>query len=113
MKILYLDPFHGGSHAAVAEGYARHSQHGITPLTLSIAGGWRWRMRGAAVTLARRLREQMREQPIHFDLIVATDMLDLSVFLGLARDLTAGVPVAVYFHENQLTYPLPPGRARD
>ena len=46
-------------------------------------------------------------------MIIATDMLDLATFLGLTRDLTAGVPVALYFHENQLTYPLPPGRARD
>ena len=113
MRILYLDPFHGGSHAAVAEGYARYSQHDITLLTLSIAGGWRWRMRGAAVTLARKLREHVRKQPITFDLIIATDMLDLAAFLGLTRDLTAGVPVALYFHENQLTYPLPPGRTRD
>jgi glycosyltransferase involved in cell wall biosynthesis len=113
MRILYLDPFHGGSHAAVAEGYARHSRHDITLLTLSIAGGWRWRMRGAAVTLARRLRAYLREQPATFDLIIATDMFDLVAFLGLTRDLTAGVPVALYFHENQLTYPLPPGRARD
>src|SRR5262249_59329076 len=48
-----------------------------------------------------------------YDLILTTDMLDLATFLGLTRDLTAGVPVALYFHENQLTYPLPPGRARD
>jgi glycosyltransferase involved in cell wall biosynthesis len=82
-------------------------------LSLSIAGGWRWRMRGAAVTLARRLREHLREQPVTFDMILTTDMFDLAAFLGLTRDLTAGVPVALYFHENQLTYPLPPGRARD
>ncbi|HEU5099649.1 MAG TPA: DUF3524 domain-containing protein [Roseiflexaceae bacterium] len=113
MHILYLDPFHGGSHAAVASGYARHSRHDITLLKLSIAGGWRWRMRGAAVTLARRLREHRREHKGKFDLIVATDMLDLATFLGLARDLTAGVAVVLYFHENQLTYPLPPGRTRD
>jgi glycosyltransferase involved in cell wall biosynthesis len=113
MQILYLDPFHGGSHAAVAEGYARHSRHDITLLTLSIAGGWRWRMRGAAVSLARRLREHVRVQSAVFDLIIATDMFDLAAFLGLTRDLTAGVPLALYFHENQLTYPLPPGRARD
>jgi len=113
MNILYLDPFHGGSHAAVAEGYNRYSQHEITLLTLSIAGGWRWRMRGAAVTLARGLREHVHGQPAKFDIIVATDMFDLAAFLGLTRDLTAGVPVALYFHENQLTYPLPPGRVRD
>src|SRR6476619_5954197 len=110
MRILYLDPFHGGSHAAVAEGYAHHSRHDITLLTLSIAGGWRWRMRGAAVSLARRLREHARAQPARFDLIIATDMLDLAAFLGLTSNLTAGVPRALYFHENQLTYPLPPGR---
>jgi glycosyltransferase involved in cell wall biosynthesis len=113
MRILYLDPFHGGSHAAVAAGYARHTQHDITLLTLSIAGGWRWRMRGAAVTLARRLREHLHDRQATFDIIIATDMLDLATFLGLTRDLTAAIPVALYFHENQLTYPLPPGRARD
>ena len=82
MRILYLDPFHGGSHAAVAEGYARHSQHDITLLTLSIAGGWRWRMRGARCHARAPLREHVREQPITFDLIIATDMLDLATVWG-------------------------------
>lgn len=111
MKILWLDPFHGGSHAAVSAGYARHSRHEVVVLSLSIAGGWRWRMRGAAVTLARQLAA--RPDRGAFDLIVATDMLDLATFLGLTRDITANAPTAIYFHENQLTYPLPPGRTRD
>ncbi|MBK9941856.1 MAG: DUF3524 domain-containing protein [Kouleothrix sp.] len=113
--ILLLNPFHAGSHAAVAEGYAARSRHTVTVLPLSQAGGWRWRMRGAAVTLARRLREQMREDrsATRPGLVVATDMLDLATFLGLTRDLIGGVPAALYMHENQLTYPLPAGRARD
>jgi glycosyltransferase involved in cell wall biosynthesis len=110
MNILFLNPFHGGSHAAVAEGFAHHSRHEVSLLSLSIAGGWRWRMRGAAVTLARTLRERA---PQRFDLILATDMLDLATFLGLTRDLTAKTPTALYMHENQLTYPLPPGRKPD
>jgi glycosyltransferase involved in cell wall biosynthesis len=129
MQILLLNPFHGGSHAAVAEGYARHSRHQVTLLTLPIDGGWRWRMRGGAVTLARLCAAQ----ELRPDLILGTDMLDLATFLGLTRSLYGGhgghrgaalrgmdgeasvaaVPVALYFHENQLTYPLPPGRARD
>jgi glycosyltransferase involved in cell wall biosynthesis len=113
MHILWLDPFHGGSHAAVAEGYARHSKHNITILSLSIAGGWRWRMRGAAVTLARRLRTYLEQHSAKFDIIITTDMLDLATFAGLARGLIGGIPLVLYFHENQLTYPLPPGRARD
>jgi hypothetical protein len=53
MEILWLDPFHGGSHAAVTTGYAANSAHTVHLLTLSQAGGWRWRMRGGAVTLAQ------------------------------------------------------------
>ncbi|MEM8533816.1 MAG: DUF3524 domain-containing protein [Chloroflexota bacterium] len=113
MRILFLDPFHGGSHAAVTVGYTQHSKHDITLLTLPTDGGWRWRMRGAAITLARQLRRLVKEQAIAFDLIVTTDMLDLATFLGLTRDLTATTPTAVYFHENQLTYPLPQERKRD
>ena len=110
MHILWLDAFHGGSHAAVSQGFARHSQHAVTLLTLSPAGGWRWRMRGAAITFAREVHRRSLP-PV--DLIVATDMLDVATFLGLTRDQLVNVPVALYMHENQLTYPLPPGRTRD
>jgi glycosyltransferase involved in cell wall biosynthesis len=109
MHILWLDPFHGGSHAAVADGYAARSRHTVTVLGMPIAGGWRWRMRGGAVSLARLARAS-HARP---DLIVASDMLDLAVFRALTADLLAGLPAAVYFHENQLTYPLPLGRKRD
>jgi glycosyltransferase involved in cell wall biosynthesis len=111
MQILWLDAFHGGSHAAVAQGYARHSRHTVEILALPIAGGWRWRMRGAAVTFARMLRE--RPDLWGADLLVATDMLDLATFLGLTRDILPRAPVALYMHENQLTYPLPSGRKLD
>jgi len=109
MHILWIDPFHGGSHAAVAAGYAARSAHAVELLTLPQAGGWRWRMRGGAISLARMALARGRRP----DLIVATDMLDLAVFRALTAGPLAGVPVALYFHENQLTYPLPPGRQRD
>ena len=109
MRVLWLDPFHGGSHAAVAAGYAARSAHSVQLLTLPISGGWRWRMRGGAVTLAR-LARALEARP---DLIVASDMLDLATFRALTADRLGGVPAVVYFHENQLTYPLPPDRQRD
>ncbi len=108
MHIQFLNPFHGGSHAVVAEGYAAHSRHHVTLLPLSTAGGWRWRMRGAAVTLARRALDLPPP-----DLFVATDMLDLTTFLALYGKQRRPPPVALYFHENQLTYPLPAGRRQD
>jgi hypothetical protein len=109
MRVLWLDPFHGGSHAAVAAGYAARAAHSVQLLTLPISGGWRWRMRGGAITLAR-LARTLDARP---DLIVASDMLDLATFRALTADRLGGVPAAIYFHENQLTYPLPPGRQRD
>ena len=58
-------------------------------------------MHGGAVTLARMFMES-ELQP---DLILTTDMLDLTIFLSLTRSRTANIPTAIYFHENQLSYP--------
>jgi len=113
MNICLLEPFHSGSHAAWAEEYARRSRHRVELLTLP-GRHWKWRMHGGAVTLARRFHER-RLQP---DLLLAGDMLDLTTFLALTRDQTAGLPVALYCHENQLSYPwspsdADPGKKRD
>ena len=104
-RILLLSPYHGGSHRAWAEGYARHSGHAVQLLTLP-ARFWKWRMHGGAVTLARRWLEEFAAGPPP-DLILATDLLDLTTFLALTRRRTAAIPTALYMHENQLTYPLP------
>jgi glycosyltransferase involved in cell wall biosynthesis len=40
-------------------------------------------------------------------------MLNLPLFLALAGERLAATPLALYFHENQLTYPLRPGEKRD
>jgi len=108
MRILLLAPYCGGSHRAWAEGYVRHSRHDVRLLSLP-ARFWKWRMQGGAVTLAERTR-RLEDR---FDLILASDMLNLPAFLALTREALPGVPAAVYFHENQLTYPFPPGEKRD
>jgi glycosyltransferase involved in cell wall biosynthesis len=105
MNVLLVEPWFGGSHRQWAEGYAAHSRHEVTPLTLP-DGGWKWRMRGAALTLAR----QVTRPP---DVVLASSLLDLAAFLGHARRVLGDVPVLLYMHENQLTYPLPDGASRD
>jgi glycosyltransferase involved in cell wall biosynthesis len=100
MNILIVEPFLTGSHKAWAEEYARYSSHEVDVLGLE-GRHWKWRMHGGAVTLARYFLEYGLDP----DLILATDMLDLTTFLALTRERTAGTPVAVYFHENQLSYP--------
>lgn len=103
MNITLIEPFFTGSHAAWAKGYARHSAHDITILNLS-GNYWKWRMHGGAVTVARKF-SAMDQRP---DLLLVTDMLDLTTFLALTRRETAGIPAAAYFHENQLCYPWSP-----
>jgi len=108
MKIALLAPYYTGSHAAWADGLIRSSRHEITLLPLS-GFFWKWRMHGGAVTLARRFMEG----DLHPDLLLTTDMLDLTTFLALTRSRTHATPAALYMHENQLTYPVPPGEKRD
>jgi len=103
VNILLVEPFFTGSHRSWARGFAKHSRHTLETLTLS-GHHWKWRMHGGAVTLARKYMERDYRP----DLLLATDMLDLTTFLALTRERTAGIPTATYFHENQLTYPWSP-----
>jgi glycosyltransferase involved in cell wall biosynthesis len=103
INILIIEPYFTGSHAAWANGYQKFSRHNVEILSLK-GQYWKWRMHGGAVTLAREFLE-MNYLP---DVIFATDMLDLTTFLALTRSRTSGIPVALYFHENQICYPWSP-----
>ena len=58
-------------------------------------------MHGGAVTLAKKYLAS-DAMP---DLLLVSDMLDLTTFLALTRQKTAAIPVAIYFHESQICYP--------
>ncbi|MGE3182015.1 MAG: DUF3524 domain-containing protein, partial [Phycisphaerae bacterium] len=106
MKILLLSPYHSGSHRAWSEGVQRFSSHSVEIDTLP-GRFWKWRMHGAAVTFARRLQQRLSSGEAPPDLVLADAMLDLSTFAALTRRQLADTPLALYLHENQLTYPLP------
>lgn len=83
----------------------RRSRHAIT--LVSMPGRfWKWRMQGGAVRLAREIQARMdREGPP--DVLMATDMVNLPVLLGLLGPaLPDQVVKVLYMHENQLTYPV-------
>lgn len=111
MKVLALEPWYGGSHRNFLDGLVKHSRHDVHTITMS-ARFWKWRMHGAAVTMARKALDWVEEgnQP---DVIFASDMVNVPAFLALTRPQLANVPVVLYLHENQLTYPLKEGRERD
>ena len=106
LRILALEPYYGGSHRAVLDGLVEHTDAEWTLLTLP-ARKWKWRMRGAAITMAAEARAyaQHAGQPAPWDLVFASTFLNLAEFRGLAGSPIAAVPAIVYFHENQLVYP--------
>ncbi|MEM6379377.1 MAG: DUF3524 domain-containing protein [Bacteroidota bacterium] len=103
MNILLLEPFYSGSHRSWASAFQEYSAHNVEICSLP-GRYWKWRMHGGAVSLADRFNE-MEALP---DLILATDMLDLGTFLALSRSKSSQIPCAIYFHENQITYPWSP-----
>lgn len=102
MNITLAEPFFAGSHKQWAEGLVKHSAHNFFLATLP-GRHWKWRMHGGAVSLAEKVNNAK-----HPDLILATDMLDVSSFRGLLKASLRDIPLITYFHENQLTYPWSP-----
>ncbi len=98
MNILFLEPFFTGSHRRWCEEIQEFSSHEVHILSLS-GNHWKWRMHGAAVEFS----ENLNDKRIKYDLIIASDFLDLATFKSLYWD--KAVPLALYFHENQITYP--------
>ncbi|MCP4021455.1 MAG: DUF3524 domain-containing protein [Desulfobacteraceae bacterium] len=105
MNVLFLESFFSGSHKDFALGYQAHSSHAIELVTLP-ARFWKWRMRGAALYFIETVENLER-----FDVIFATDMMDVADFIALTCEKQ--IPIFLYFHENQLTYPLAPRKKRD
>ena len=105
-RVLVLEPYFAGSHRAVVEGVlARLGDDWEADLLTLPARKWKWRMRGAGMTMADRARE-LHDAGARWDLIFASTFVNLAEFRGLAGPAVAGVASVVYFHENQLLYPV-------
>lgn len=108
LKILAVEPYFGGSHRSFLEGYRSNSRHALGVLSLP-ARKWKWRMRGGAMIIAERIMQLHQS----IDALFVTDYLDLACLVGLAPRLLGDIPKMIYFHENQLTYPVPDESMRD
>ena len=70
---------------------------------------WKWRMHAAAWTLVQRMSDDgLLDQAV--DLFLVTDMLDVGQFRSALPPEHRDTPIALYFHENQLTFPAHPER---
>ncbi|MBE0417382.1 MAG: DUF3524 domain-containing protein [Coriobacteriia bacterium] len=110
LRVLALEPYYGGSHRAVLDGLVKHLDAEWTRLTLP-ARKWKWRMRGAAITMAAEAHSRANEWRARggkgspWDLVFVSTFVNLAEFKGLAGARIAAIPSIVYFHENQLVYP--------
>lgn len=102
LKIAIVEPFYADSHKQWIDGLMKFTPHQYTLLTLP-GRHWKWRMQGAAVELAKQYNQLNQT----FDLIIASDMLNVGIFKALinSKKTETLAPFALYFHENQLTYP--------
>jgi glycosyltransferase involved in cell wall biosynthesis len=112
LAVWALEPYFGGSHKAFLEELAAGSCHTLALFTLP-GRNWKWRMHGGALSLGERVLESRARAGAGPDVFFASEMLDLPVFLATVCPVVGHVPTLLYFHENQLTYPLPQGVERD
>jgi len=107
LRVLFIEPFCGGSHRLFTGQVAAHSRHSVETLTLP-GSFWKWRLRGGHLSLLKTVRARLGQ----FDVLLAGGMLSLAELVGALPQL-ARTPRIVYFHENQLSYPVPRGEAPD
>jgi glycosyltransferase involved in cell wall biosynthesis len=101
MGWLLLESYYDGSHRHLVDGLRQHVCPDAELWTLP-GRKWKWRMRGAALDFARRFA---LEQP-DVDGIFVTSLTNAAELRGLLARQGCKLPIAVYFHENQLAYPI-------
>ncbi|CAK8723655.1 Glycosyltransferase involved in cell wall bisynthesis [Candidatus Electrothrix aarhusensis] len=106
--ILLLEPYYGGSHKAFLIGLQQQlNGYHFTLLSLP-ARKWKMRMQLAAPWFAERIVEmiaQNNNQGKNFDGILTSTFLDVAVLRSLLAAQGIYLPLAIYFHENQFSYP--------
>lgn len=107
MKILALEAYWGESHAYFLDVLIKYSRHSWTVLKQPDCH-WKWRMQSAPYFFSQKLTDLNQK----FDALFGSSMLDLPLLRGL-YPASAQIPALLYFHENQLSYPLPPQKTRD
>lgn len=98
-SVVFLESFYGGSHKEFSDCFVRHSRHNVDVLTLPDKN-WGWRMRWAARFFAEQLLRRGRYQ-----VILVTDLINLADLRANLSRHGYHVPVLLYMHENQLSYP--------
>ncbi|XP_023933494.1 glycosyltransferase-like domain-containing protein 1 isoform X2 [Lingula anatina] len=95
---LLIEPFYGGSHRQLLDVLSENI-HGCQVCTLP-AKKWHWRSRVAALWFSQNI--PVRES---YRVLFASSVLNLAELVALRPDL-GKLQKILYFHENQLVYPV-------
>lgn len=111
MRILYLEPYYGGSHRTIADAFIDHTQFNVDLLTMP-ARHWKWRLRGSAYHFVTEIEQLEQAGNGGWDLVVCSSLLDVSLLRAL-WPASRQAPVVQYVHEHQFSYPGRSGLAPD
>ncbi|XP_077472891.1 tRNA-queuosine alpha-mannosyltransferase isoform X2 [Stigmatopora argus] len=105
-RVLLLEPFYGGSHKQLLDLLAEHLDADAAVFTLP-AKKWHWRARTSALYFSRSVPPDPA-----YGVLFCSSVLNLCELAALRPDL-ARLKKVLYFHENQLAYPVRKEQHRD
>ena len=106
-KLLILEPFYGGSHKQLLDTLTSKLEPCSYHMVTLPAKKWHWRARTSSLKFS-----QMIPSCSDFTLLFSSSVISLAELLGLRPDLIK-LKKIVYFHENQLCYPVQNVKERD
>ncbi|XP_065666393.1 tRNA-queuosine alpha-mannosyltransferase isoform X4 [Hydra vulgaris] len=107
--VLLLEPFYGGSHKQLLDYLVEilnAKDIEVTKITMTDKK-WHWRLRTSALYFAEHIPNER-----DFSCIFVSSVINLAELVGLRPDLIKAFKI-LYFHENQLIYPVRKQQDRD
>lgn len=110
-KILLIEPFYGGSHKQLIDILLQYLIQPSASIDIDLyklpAKKWHWRARTSALYFSQTIPENKS-----YKILFCSSVLNLTELIGLRQDLSSLLKI-IYFHENQLVYPVKKYKDRD